>query len=217
MQHIIYFMQAQRANQCQAGNKALRTTVLRRGASWCLEPFGKPADLYANDERARLKKGSPFEIERRELLAMSCRTHGIRIVQGHTQFFDFTLFLVYLLLSHPHHVSSLSFRSHLASASCCLHPGGTAGLLSSLRDTMSTHLRSATADAAGESPSGSLSSFQMVTGGGVWVWVWLRLRPRPLGRCLVLSCPALVPALRTAGTRRPRRKRTSASRLWQRW
>ena len=43
--------------------------------------------------------------------------------------------------------------------------GGTAGLLSSLRDTMSTHLRSATADAAGESPSGSLSSFQMVTGG----------------------------------------------------
>ena len=49
--------------------------------------------------------------------------------------------------------------------------GGTAGLLSSLRDTMSTHLRSATADAAGESPSGSLSSFQMVTGGGLGVGV----------------------------------------------
>ena len=61
---------AQRANQCQAGNKALRKTVLRRGASWSLELFGKPAAVHANDECARLKKSSPFEIERRELLAI---------------------------------------------------------------------------------------------------------------------------------------------------
>ena len=44
---------------------------------------------------------------------------------------------------------------------------GTAGLLSSLRATMSTHLRSAAADAAGESPSASIGSFQLVTGGGL--------------------------------------------------